>query len=558
MRLQDTGFVLNSIIPDEVKDFIYSHPDQGATMNDIDKRNRTLRAEKKNILAEPNVGDREITKWYTDEVFAQQQFTGTNPVTIERASEKWAKGFEQAATSQENTDMANLISSAAKDASLYIQDCSYFREAVGAPADAEMKATVTDDKGRYASATVTLFHLIPAGKLHPLAIVIDYKISMSASVVIFNKRLDPNLSLDQSTDWPWRYAKTCAQSADWIRHECAVHLTNTHLIEEATIVAAHRTLPTTHLIYLCLQPHWLKTLPINASARTSLVPPVIVPLIGLTEDQTYAFLRDAYKRFDWQGNYVPADLARRGFPLEALLDPSDQRYRNYVYGKDILLMWRVLHKFVSTYLHNDGNGYTSDEDVSSDPHIAAWSAEMRSPSGGQMTTFPIIRTLAQLVDAVTMCIHLAAPQHSAVNYLQEYYQSFVPNKPPAMCMPLPRTLDELEQYEEKDLMHALPINRPREWLLASHLVHLLNSRVADDQNLLNYGISLYHLAHLDGAVGIEEAARGLVEDLRELGDRVVDGVLIEGLFSRISREMDDQEVPYRVLDPGAQAVSILI
>lgn len=560
MRLLDTGFILSSIVPEKFLDFAYSHPDQGGSMEAIETRNTELRRAKKNILSEPNVGDRTVTKWYTDEVFAQQQFTGSNPVTIEIASAGLIKEFQQAAITQSRTDMADLIASAGKEDSLYVQDCSYFREAVGVAGDVEMKANVKGEKeGRYAAATVTLYNLTAKGKLHPLAIVVDYKVSMEKSVVIFNQRLVPEAVTDQAHDWPWRFAKTCAQSADWVRHEAAVHLTNCHLVEEATIVASHRTLPTDHLVFRCLEPHWLKTLPVNASARATLVPHVVVPLIGITDDQTYTFLRDAYHRFDWQANYVPNDLARRGFPLDKLLDTSDVKFHNYAYGKDVLIMWKVLRAFVSAFLANGGSGFPTDEKVANDPYIERWCHEMQSEDGGQMKTWPTIKTVDQLIDCVTMCIHIAAPQHTAVNYLQEYYQSFVVNKPPALCQPLPQTLTELNGYGEKQLMDALPINRPREWLLASHLVHLLNSRVAEDQNLVTYGVSLYHLSQQSGETALQDAAKKLVDDLSVLGDSInAEGETVPGVFTRISLAMDDQEVPYRVMEPVATSVSILI
>lgn len=59
-----------------------------------------------------------------------------------------------------------------------------------------------------------------------------------------------------------------------------------------------------------------------------------------------------------------------------------------------------------------------------------------------------------------------------------------------MCAPLPTSLHQLEGFWEVDLMKSLPINKAKEWLLASHLVHLLNFRVAEDQNLVNYAVSL--------------------------------------------------------------------
>lgn len=118
MRLLDVGFVLASIIPESFKDCIMSDPDDGATMKKLDDRNHQLRAEKKNIYKEPNVGDCTATPWYTDESFGQQQFTGANPTTIEAASSQWAKEFQDEATKQGNAAFANAIADAAKSHSL--------------------------------------------------------------------------------------------------------------------------------------------------------------------------------------------------------------------------------------------------------------------------------------------------------------------------------------------------------------------------------------------------------------------------------------------------------
>jgi hypothetical protein len=514
-------------------------------MTALDEQNRKLREAKKNIFDEPNIGDCVVTPWYTDESFGQQQLTGTNPATIEIASEKWASEFQHEASKQGKVDMERLISTAANSKSLYVQDCSYFREAIGVRPTSDLSAGIKDSsKARYACASVTLFHLTPEGRLHPVAIVIDYKQDMDHSVVIFNRRIDPNAQLNQATDWPWRYAKTCASSADWIRHEVKVHLVDCHFVEEATIVAAHRSFPTDHLVYRCLEPHWLKTLPLNAAARTTLVPHVVLPLIGLDEDSAYTFIRDAYERFDWVGHYVPNHLEKRGFPLTELNDSP--KFHNYAYGQEILLMWNIIRKFVKAFLANDGKGLATDEAVAKDEAIASWCGEMQSDAGGQMKSWPTIKTVDQLVDCVTMCIHIASPQHTAVNYLQEYYNSYVVNKPPAICSPLPITLVELADYTEKQLMEALPINRPNEWLLASHLVHLLSYQVAEDQNLINYGVSLYRLT--EDEPPLHHAAKDFVDDLLEF----------EAVLERISSNLDNKEIPYKVLEPITNAVSILI
>lgn len=566
MRLLDTGYLVFSMVPQQILDFQYSHPDKGATMADIETRNSTLRAEKKNILREPNVGDLKKNKWFSDECFAQQQFTGTNPVTIKIASETWVKNFTQAAMDQNRAQHVDLLRTASKTSSLYVQDCSFYREYLKLDPAAVLQAdTDKNEPPRYACSSISLFHLSAEGKLHPIAIVIDWKGSMDESVTIFNTRLTPEQQTDQENDWPWRYAKSVAQTSDWLQHEAAIHLTNCHLVEEATIVASKRALATDHIVYRCLQPHWQKTLSLNAAARQSLVPFVIVPLVGLTKDQTYNFITAAYHNFDWQKNYVPADLERRGFPVKDIADLSNTKFKNYAYGKMALLLWQVLRKFVKAFLANGGQDFDTDAKVAADDDIKRWCDEMRSPDGGQMDSWPEIKTVDQLVDCVTMCIYVASPLHTAVNYLQEYYQSFVVNRAPAVCAPLPTSLQQLEGFQEADLMGSLPINRPREWLLASHLVHLLNFRVAEEQNIVNYAVSLYHItapkdtAGGSGETHLRAAAKALVDDLIMLGDSKDNvGNVVPGVFSKISEAMDDQEHEYRVLQPVETAVSILI
>ncbi|KAG9218348.1 hypothetical protein CCMSSC00406_0007281 [Pleurotus cornucopiae] len=490
----------------------------------------------KDMFNDPNIGLR--NDWYTDAVFSQQFFTGTNPTTITLASDVWIKDFADEAISQGKHGVVTLLTSA-PPRSFYVQDFSDLRAKMDTMPE-DVLYSCSDGAWRYGCAAVALFYLPPTGKLHPLAIIIDYKGSMAASVTLFNKRVDPaDNSVDQANDWPWRYAKTCVLSADWALHEMIIHLNNTHLVEEAVIVAMQRTIPASHIIFQLLEPHWVVTLSLNAMGRHVLVPEVIAPIAGFSASQILRLIRNSFTNFDWKALYVPNDLESRGFPLDQL---NDEKFHNYAYARDIKDMWMTLRKFVSSVL---GHKYADDEAVAADPHIQDWCDQMRSQSGAGMWKFPqSISTVDDLIDIVTMCIHIAAPQHTAVNYLQQYYQTFVPNKPSALFSPLPTSLSHLESYTESDLMAALPLKAKRQWLLMAQIPYLLSRQVQQDGNIVTYAAK----ASKNKDPIIAAAGKGLSADLKKLAN----------VFLENSKRLDDQNTAYNVLAPEHLANAIVI
>lgn len=201
-------------------------PQKGPAIADIERRNKYDRQSGTDVERGANIGD--YDDWYADARFAQQQFTGTNPTTLTTIPAKLLDEFKAAATVQSLDAMVSVLESVEKD--LYVQDCSYFRNAAGLGPDDVM---ISEDPygNRFCCAAVSLFQLNSDGKLHPLAICVDYKVDMKSSVVIFNKRLNPSdVNPPEKEDWAWRYAKTCAQVSDWARHEIAIHLVDTHLV----------------------------------------------------------------------------------------------------------------------------------------------------------------------------------------------------------------------------------------------------------------------------------------------------------------------------------------
>lgn len=575
MRLLDTAVLLGQVFPEEIIDWVNFSPDQGATMASITARNADLVRERKGIYTVANIGSAHVDDWFTDALFAQQHLNGPNPCTLELANANWIAQFRREAEIQNKTGILQVINEAMGKSSpeLYIQDYSYFRKAIKVPAGQTMSSqpqssakgkgllhTDSSDKIRFAVASVCLFHLEPTtGRLHPLAIIIDYMGSFENSVVIFNQRLrESDSSVDQTTDWPWRYAKTCVQISDWTRHEVTVHLVHTHFIEEAVIVAANRSFESNHPVYKLLSPHWIKTLSLNAAARTTLVPDVVIKLSGMTTAQLMLFIQDAYSTFDWQENYIPTDLERRGFPVAGINDP---KFRNCGYARNMHVLWQILQTFVGDYL--DASGFTTDTAVAQDKWIQRWCMEMTSinPSNGRyypgasIKNFPFIKTRKQLIDAVTMCIHIASPQHTAVNYLQEYYQTFVVNKPPALYTAPVQSLGELMAMNEKKFMNALPIAMPREWLLASHLPHLLNMTVAKEQNLVNYAKSVYESVKSTDGVKLDDEN----ERIKKIAENFWTALMgFSKVIDRFNEAMDNDLPPYVVLKPDVTAVSILI
>ncbi|KAF4991493.1 hypothetical protein FGRMN_7804 [Fusarium graminum] len=521
-------------------------PNAGYTMDAFVNYNAKNRKSGTDIEQGNNLGL--LPDWYSDRRFADQSFTGTNPTTIEKIPADLLAEFIDTAK-RDGWDYWAKVIPEIDTSSLFVQDTRYFRKAFGAKPDEDLQHKEKSSDMNWTCAAVTLFQLRDDGKLFPIAIVIDYKTSMKDSVTIFNKRKEPSdTSVTEKSDWPWRYAKTCAQVSDWLRHEVGVHLTKAHMIEEALIVATHRTIPSTHPIFTILQPHWYKTLSLNAAARDTLVPQIIKDLVGVSPDRLYAYCRYEFKNFDYVQNYVPNDLSRRGFPNTAAgLD--DKKYKNYAYAKNMLSMWNVIRTYVKKMLLLHYNKEDADRVIQQEDVIKDWCNEMQTK--GWIKTFPTISTLDELCDALTMSIHIAAPFHSAVNYLQNFYQAFVPAKPASLCDPIPKSLSDLNGFTEKRLLDALPVGRQRQWLLSVQIPWLLSFKVASDRSLLAFAQSQWRAkksATDPLGIQIRDISLQLFLDLQKL----------QVEYTMTSRAMDEGSIPYMVLDPNNTAVSILI
>ncbi|KAF5984591.1 lipoxygenase 1 [Fusarium bulbicola] len=566
--VQKLAFMFSFIIPKELSST--DGPYVGPTLADVEKWikdnqpdketadgqgvksngavvNGVKQSQNADIMKGRNMGEHD--DWYSDAKFAQQHFSGVNPSTIETAPAEKIKAYIAEAEKQ-GLDAVKKLLEEGKD--LLIQDYSYFREATGVKEDEEFKNTIPnpDPNGqpsyRYAAASVVVFQLHEDGRLHPLAITLDYKGSLDNSVTIFNQRLNPDDKgkVAEKDAWPWRYAKTVAQTADWARHEVATHLVDTHMVEEAIIVATNRTIPERHILYEILSPHWFRTLALNDAARKLLVPLVIARISGFASGPksgpkvgAFGLVNWSYENFNFQDKYIPNDLKKRGFDIEG---ETGDKYRNYPYATDMYLLWGIIREFVKSVLETK---YASDDVVAKEACIADWCREIQT--SGKIPSFPTITTVDQLIDAVTMCIHTASPQHTAVNYLQDYYYSFVPSKPPALCTPLPKTLSDLQGYKEQHLTDALPIG-----------LKDANFKVEDRYNLITYAKSLYNVNKDRTITENKELNSEAIMDAAEVFySRLKNASLA---FEYVSAIQTPGSIEYPVLQPEVTAVSILI
>lgn len=277
----------------------------------------------------------------------------------------------------------------------------------------------------------------------------------------------------------------------------------------------------------------------------TLVPQIIKGLVGVKPDYVFRYIRSEFENFDFVSCYVPNDLAVHGFPntVEGL---ADLRFRDYTYARNMVPMWYCIRDYVKTVL---AVHYMSDAVVAADEDLRAWCQEVQT--AGHIKTFPTITTVDELCDPATMAIHIAAPFHTAVNYLQNFCHAFVIAKPPCLCVPMPKTLAELKRYKEADLVRALPIGRQRQWLLAVQVPWLLSNKVASERNLVTFAHSQWRTlrdAHDKEGKAVAAASKAFYDELRRLD--------VE--FAKNSNAMSKNSIPYNVIDPYSTAVSILI
>ena len=346
----------------------------------------------------PDVAVRELFK-------KDDWFAGPHPLVIERVT-KISEVFISLEQYQIFIPDESLEEAISKGR-LYIADYTVV---------SQIEAGSYPDKQKYITAPKALF-VVKDRTLVPVGIKID-------SVVFY-----PNTDY-----WSWEIAKALVQIADANYHELISHLGHTHLVIEAFVLATRRCLAPNHPLYILLLPHFEGTLFINDQAQRKLVnsgDPVDALFAGNIHSSRQ-FSVQSVKNFNFNKAMLPTTFVDRGVDDTNLLP-------NYPYRDDGLLIWNAINQWVADYL----NIYYQDIDknVENDTELQAWFAELISSEGGRMTNIGDkdgkIKTIAYLVECITLIIFTASAQHAAVNFPQSTIMSYVPAFPCAGYAPAP-------------------------------------------------------------------------------------------------------------------------
>lgn len=387
-------------------------------------------AEQFQTFTVPNVA----SSWSSDAQFARMRIAGPNPVLIARLDALLANfpvDPARYATAMDGDDLDTALS----DGRVYLCDYQALAPLVGG---------TCPDAQKYITPALALFALPPgAGPLKPVAIQCGQTPGHSTPV------------LYPDDGEAWELAKLHVQVADANYHELISHLGRTHLVVEPFAVSTLRMLSDDHPVRVLLMPHFQGTLFINNAAITTLVAPngIIDRILAGTIESSWIVASAAYTGLDFDAARLPEDLKARGVD-----DP--ERFPDYPYRDDALLVWKAIEGWVEDYA---SVYYNDDAAVRADAELQAWIGDLVSPQAAGLSGLGQTEdgttglfTFDYLVQVLTMVIYTASAQHAAVNFPQRTEMAYSPAMPLAAYAPPPlRTSGPASERETLDTLPPL-------------------------------------------------------------------------------------------------------
>ncbi|KAJ0067862.1 hypothetical protein NL108_011445 [Boleophthalmus pectinirostris] len=451
-----------------------------------------------------DVSDYVEQHWQEDAFFGYQYLNGLNPSLIQRCS-------SLPSNLPLKDDMVTLEGGASlteemKNGNIFL--CDY--KILDSVLTSHINGVV-----QYLCAPLVLLHRTPADEMKPVAIQLSQ--SPGENTPIF---------FPSDSKYDWLLAKIFVRSSEFNFHQLVVHLLRTHLLAEVFTVALLRNIPRVHPLYKLLVPHTRFTLQINTLARQNLISKEGAFTLNTSSGGPgmTTILQRAMSLTTYSSLCLPNDIKDRG--VEAV--------PNYYYRDDGMLMWNIIHRFVSGIIKYY---YKNDSEVCKDEELQNYIGDiwthgfLSKPDSGIPNSFS---TVEQVVEFVTMVMFTCSAQHSAVNTGQLDLGGWMPNFPTTLKLSPPSTKGTAD---EQTLLQTLPdVNTTVHGLT---VLWLLSTQSSDFVAIGDYPQELF----------TEDECRELIKDfqnnLRDL-DYVID------------RRNKDLPLPYTYMQPKQMENSVAI
>lgn len=382
------------------------------------------------VVARPAIVDH----WRSDHCFAEQRLSGVETRVLRRVDHL----PEHLRLAPDRFAAITGVSLAEVEAEgrLFLAD---YRLLDGLPAGGAR------DGSRFVYAPLALFTWLPdfdssddappsqRGRLVPVAIQLDQRPSRT-------NLYTPHDGLD------WLLARTVVQNADYTVAMLAHQLARVHFGMEAFAIATARQLPEQHPVARLLRPHQRDMMAQDELTRRFFAAGGYVEgCFGLTLDGARELVRRGHAGWRVDDFGFVRDLELRGLAGDQL--------PHYPWRDDGRLVWHALHEYVGGYVQW---AYPDDRDLYHDPELRAWLDELADPAHAGLRGLPPALDRPALVQLLADILFTNGPWHSAMNYRQAEYATYVPNLPMALYSPMPA---ERGVADESYLLDMLPPQR---------------------------------------------------------------------------------------------------
>ncbi|XP_022874248.1 linoleate 9S-lipoxygenase 6-like [Olea europaea var. sylvestris] len=418
--------------------------------------------------------------WMNDDEFGRQMLSGINPTVIQclqRFPPKSKKGvwsLIKQSDIEQNLD-GLTVQEAMNQCRIFILDHHDYLMPFLSRINTE---------GIRAYASRTLLFLRSDNTLKLLAIELSLPSSLPRMEI--NRVFCPAINGTEAA--LWQLAKAHVLANDSSHHQLINHWLKTHAVIEPFIIATRRHLSVMHPIHRLLDPHFKDTIQVNALARS-----MVVNAGGILEKTLFSgpismeLSSALYKKWRFDEQSLPMDLIIRGMAIynENLPAGVQLLFEDYPYGSDGLDIWIAIENWVTEFC---SYFYKDDDSVSSDYEMQNWWSEIRNVGHGDKrneTWWYSLTTLGDIKQVLTTLIWTVSAFHAAVNFGQNMYAGYPPNRPTSCrkFIPVEGTHEFAEFLRDPDKFYFNTLPTRSEMTLSIALVEVLSRHMSDDANL---------------------------------------------------------------------------